>query len=690
MKWCLWVPLAAELPADTLENLNASIQSAVNQYDEVLFGCHKTVRDHKRRVKYAESDLHHADLEVGDATAALMKSLGDQHALSTQLDAGEFKRLKHIMHCDSLKDSKLDQLKILKNDIDLASAMRDLVECGDATSKTAFAVCDEKLVKLMNQPGHPSVSSQKKALLEVVGGPKKCALGNNINCGHLTDAVSHLHGAARDNTQVLRAQIAAHLEFCKKQLGDMDSSSVLTAHRLDGTGSDIAARASRNVDARKRQADMHVRRHEATQVHEDAVSYCKDRIADFAFKIENLKRHRARAFPGTISLDCELSDWLPRGHCTVSCGGGGFRLFTRSIIQTPSKAGALCNALERTEPCNVAACPRDCELAEWDAWTECTAACGGGTQRRQRSILKEPANGGAVCDSLEEIQQCGTGACGHDQECKLGDWAPWGPCTRVCGDGGLRARKHTVINAASNTAATAAVDLASDNTVNSTASSASKACDAGLEYGPCMGNPACPSLRGRAAGSKCAGDVDLVLVLDASGSVSDAAFDAQLARAKQLRDVFKPNSVAVVSYSDTATLVVPFDDEKSGDVDGEGGFEKSAREAGAREEEGGTRLSQGLFKAHTLLARGTDMRDRPSVVVYTIEAKGPYSLLTTQKAFQELRDHGVKVIGVLVGERDAPWAKEVVSEPSQEHVLRVKSFADISARDIFVRACPAI
>jgi len=656
MKWCLWVPLTAALPADDLENINNSIQSAINQFDEVVFGCHNKVRDHKRLVKYAESDLHHADVEVGGVTATLTKSLGNQHALSTELGGTKFKRLEHILHCDQIKDSKLDQLKSLKNDIDLATEMRDIVDCGNgtpdpATKQGAFAVCDEKVVRLMLLPGHPSVASQRKALLELVGGPKKCVIGDDVRCGSLTDAVSSLHGAARDNTQIIRAQIEAHLEFCKKQLGNMDDATVIAAHRLEGTGEDIAVQASRNVEARQHQADMHVRKHKAKQIHEDAVSFCKDRIADLSFKIENLKRHRAKGFPNTMPMDCVLSDWMPRGHCTVSCGAGGQRLFTRTIIQAAHN-GAACNALERHEPCNTDRCPEDCELSEWESWTACTASCNGGIRTRRRSVVRKPRNGGIVCHSLNEVQPCGTGAC--DVACELGEWAPWGDamCTRVCGDGGLRKRQHTMV-----TPGRGALE---------------NKCDVGEEYGPCELKP-CPSLR---ESRKCKRDaVDVVLVLDASGSLTDEEFTAQISRAKQLRELFPANTVAVVSYSDEAQVLVPFEED---------GFEKNA----FSRLRGGTRLSLGLFKAQNLLSRG--MGERPSVVIYTIEAKGPYSLLTTQKAFQGLRDHNVKVIGVLIGERDAPWAKEVVSEPSQEHLLRVNSFAAIRVWDIFVRACPSI
>lgn len=54
---------------------------------------------------------------------------------------------------------------------------------------------------------------------------------------------------------------------------------------------------------------------------------------------------------------------------------------------------------------------QDGELTAWSNWTECSVACNGGTQERNRTCI-EPQNGGLDCNgTLEETQNCNTHFC---------------------------------------------------------------------------------------------------------------------------------------------------------------------------------------------------------------------------------------------------------------------------------------
>ena len=190
-------------------------------------------------------------------------------------------------------------------------------------------------------------------------------------------------------------------------------------------------------------------------------------------------------------VDCVVSDWSDWSDCTATCGGGTqFR--TRTVLVEPANGGAACPVLEEqracneepccdndwyigefgecsvscgggeqtrvvecrdcdgntlddsqcdgtkpstTQECNTQGCPVDCVVSDWSDWSDCTATCGGGTQFRTRTVLVEPANGGAACPVLEEQRACNEDPC-CDNDWEIGDWAQ---CSVECG-GGIQQR----------------------------------------------------------------------------------------------------------------------------------------------------------------------------------------------------------------------------------------------------------
>ena len=63
-------------------------------------------------------------------------------------------------------------------------------------------------------------------------------------------------------------------------------------------------------------------------------------------------------------------------------------------------------------PAQMCRCPVDCEVGQWAAWTECSAACGPGTQTRSRAVLTPAADGGASCPRTWKQRGCRAGPCG--------------------------------------------------------------------------------------------------------------------------------------------------------------------------------------------------------------------------------------------------------------------------------------
>ena len=188
---------------------------------------------------------------------------------------------------------------------------------------------------------------------------------------------------------------------------------------------------------------------------------------------------------------------------TVSCVNKKLNLASVDLLGTPKgdgmcggcfgKSAGPCRHLKDTScfaymhgtttcPPGTAPCaPTNCEVSKWSAWSKCSAACGGGSQSRSRTVTVAPSNGGDACPELSESQACNThncpvrcdecggksaGPCRHDKDgtcheyqtgttcpagtteceevnCEVSEWGAWGKCDATCG-GGQQQRSRSV------------------------------------------------------------------------------------------------------------------------------------------------------------------------------------------------------------------------------------------------------
>lgn len=149
---------------------------------------------------------------------------------------------------------------------------------------------------------------------------------------------------------------------------------------------------------------------------------------------------------GQAVPDCVWGEWSEYGPCDATCGPGR-RLSSRVVLAFPKDASGrvlqhLCPESERFEACQGPPCPVDCQVTAWGAWSSCTTTCGGGQQQRQRSVVRQPANGGRECPVLTETQVCGSYPCPKD--CEMSPWSEWSACSAICGEGKtFRSRRIT-------------------------------------------------------------------------------------------------------------------------------------------------------------------------------------------------------------------------------------------------------
>ncbi|XP_077980747.1 spondin-1-like [Glandiceps talaboti] len=136
------------------------------------------------------------------------------------------------------------------------------------------------------------------------------------------------------------------------------------------------------------------------------------------FHSDSWRRRRRRR--GCGAVDCSVSGWGSWSTCSISCGGTGSQIRIRSIVAYASCGGSCNYGLVETQYCYTPACyvgcgAVDCSVSIWGSWSECSISCGGtGGQIRTRSIAGYASCGGSCNYGLSESQLCYAPVCPDD------------------------------------------------------------------------------------------------------------------------------------------------------------------------------------------------------------------------------------------------------------------------------------
>jgi hypothetical protein len=139
--------------------------------------------------------------------------------------------------------------------------------------------------------------------------------------------------------------------------------------------------------------------------------------------------------------DCQVTEWEPWSDCDEECGEGSmFR--TRAHVQDPSSGGQSCPHLREERKCNTHECPVDCVLTPFTPFTNCSKACGGGFQTSYAEI-RTPAQHGGSCPDLNQTRPCNPEPC--EVDCIMGNWGTATECSHTCGDNGHLSRFRPIL-----------------------------------------------------------------------------------------------------------------------------------------------------------------------------------------------------------------------------------------------------
>ncbi|CAL1161885.1 unnamed protein product, partial [Cladocopium goreaui] len=106
-------------------------------------------------------------------------------------------------------------------------------------------------------------------------------------------------------------------------------------------------------------------------------------------------------------VDCLFDEWTSWDASTCE-GGRGQKMRSRNVKQAAVNGGQPCvGPTQETGPCDEPIQDIDCELSEWEAWTECSVTCGLGFHSRERGIQTAKQGFGNPCEGpLSMVDDC--------------------------------------------------------------------------------------------------------------------------------------------------------------------------------------------------------------------------------------------------------------------------------------------
>jgi uncharacterized protein YegL len=473
------------------------------------------------------------------------------------------------------------------------------------------------------------------------GAQSKCTVHGAATCRVLQDALGQMVGEVQDALETVNEELVARETNCA--LLNHESTTQENAWVAEGAKSnvDLAYATKRLNEAEEHERLAKTERQTLFEQEHGLQQHCaesKQAIEDNLCGIRSMRLELAELGSVSTVQDCVVSDWQP-GPCSAPCGGGEMEM-TRTVVAEP-EGGASCPPLLLTRSCNEQECPQDCEVADWSGWSACSKDCGGGVRQRVRLVRSPVLNDGEPCPALQEEEVCNVGPC--ERDCTYGSWSGWSSCSQACG-GGYRIRTRAI----------AAQPLGSGTPCADIESAAR------LQPEVCNDEPC-------AEGLTCASKLDIVVLMDGSGSVLDDDFAAQKATVNGILDRLEFGDefakVGVAVFGGNTTEVVALSTDKSA---------VTTAVSAATTESAETHLAKALEFAQGMLTLGR--QDAQSVVMLLLDGS-PADLRAAEQIAQTLHDHARLLVVPIGAGEDFDAMKRLASYPARVNVLAVNDLA---------------
>jgi len=283
--------------------------------------------------------------------------------------------------------------------------------------------------------GAPSAANKRAA---------KCTLGPSPQCYKLQERFLLIQSGIQDERDELLEEISLLENYCAETKETLETQIQNDKDMLAEAQTKLAAATQKEATAGETARQTNAENSQLNDGLLKQMKTCSQNYIGFETELCALKKIRGELYKmkggghSAFFQDCEVAKWSPE-ECTKKCASGEQKL-VRGVLTHPN-GGAKCLPLAAIRSCNNQPCPVDCKLAVWSGWSKCSAQCGGGVQQRLREVKLAMKYGGKPCGSTSETKACNAQAC--EKDCDLSPWTKWGACSKDC-DGGTKKRQKFV------------------------------------------------------------------------------------------------------------------------------------------------------------------------------------------------------------------------------------------------------
>jgi len=508
---------------------------------------------------------------------------------------------------------------------------------------------------------------------------QKCTIGRSKNCQKFLDQIMEMQGSIQDEVKSLEDELH-HLEKgCEEQKESFEQQTTDAQRTLSEAQTGISHSSMEKTQYTETERLLGSQIEELTHFLRETEKEYSLKKKEFMEVMCGIKKIRTEMYKfqgqDLLPVDCEVADWT-QNECTVSCGHGD-RLEKREIISPPKNKGANCPALQKKTDCNVKQCPQDCIMGEWEGWSACSADCGGGVMTKNRAIIQEAMYGGEACGETQETEACNSENC--DAHCELSDFQGWTPCSKAC-DTGFQRRDRSVLKAKRGKGKCPPPGMKKEELQRCN----TQKCEEDVE---------------------CESQIDLVLLLDSSGSMGEEGFERTKNFFAELVHRFKYSDhdakIGAILFSGPGTWDAWYKCEDGLGTEEECGLKElmpltedgEALSAAIKEAPwiaATTNTAGALAKAQNMLEMGG--RQEATSIVVVVTDGDPNFKWKTRAASKKLR-RSARLIYVPLGEYiNLTNLKKWASRPVRENVIPIHDMEDLesSAAMLISNFCPVV